>query len=360
MTPTNLSGKLTLAGSSALLPLMQLASQNFQQANKDLQISVTAGGSGAGRQQVCSGQINIGDSDVPLSDSEKTSLKCADAVQTAVAIQAFAAVANKQGPGSVTSLSKAQLQGIFSGQTTNWKQVGGDDQPIVLINRLKGSGTRAQMAKYLFGGDDTKFATGQSEEDNSATVLQTVGQTPGAVSYLGVAYLDDTIVAFNIDNLQPTRDNIQSGTWPIGGPGYAITKGQPTALEQAFLDYVLSSGFQNSPEFAKLGFVPVAQSSAPQGAAPQATAAPAATAAMTSTAPTTSTVPSATAAVSRNGAIGQQLRDAHEPERQADVGGFVGAAAFDAAGVAELPASQQGSADQRHGRWLGCGPPAGL
>ena len=258
VTPTNLSGKLTLAGSSALLPLMQFAAQNLQQANKDLQISVTAGGSGAGRQQVCAGQIDIGDSDVPLSDSEKTSLKCADAVQTPVAIQAFVAVASKQGPGSVTSLSQAQLQGIFSGQITNWKQVGGDDQVIVLINRLKGSGTRAQMANYLFKGDDTKFAAGQSEEDNSATVLQTVGQTPGAVSYLSVAYVDDTIVAFNIDNLQPTSDNIQSGKWPIGGPGYAITKGQPTALEQAFLSYVLNPTLQNSPEFAKLGFVPVA------------------------------------------------------------------------------------------------------
>ncbi len=204
VTPTDLSGKLTLAGSSALLPLMQFAAQNLQQANKGLQMSVTAGGSGAGRQQVCAGQIDIGDSDVPLSDSEKTSLKCADAVQTPVAIQAFVAVASKQGPGSVTSLSQAQLQGIFSGQITNWKQVGGDDQAVVLINRLKGSGTRAQMAKYLFKGDDTKFATGQSEEDNSATVLQTVGQTPGAVSYLSVAYVDDTIVAFNIGDLQLT------------------------------------------------------------------------------------------------------------------------------------------------------------
>ena len=253
-------GKLTVAGSSALLPLMQLAATNFQKANKDAQISVTAGGSGAGRSQVCKGQIDIGDSDVKLSDKEKTDLNCADGVETAVAVQAFGPVANKQGPGKVTDLTKDQLVGIFTGKTTNWKEVGGDDQPIVLINRAKGSGTRANMTKYLFGGDDTQFATGASEEDNNETVLQTVSQTPGAVSYLGFAYLNNpAIEAFSIGGVQPTRENIQGGKWPIAAPGYAITKGQPNPLAKDFLNYVVSTDFQNSPEFGKLGFVPVAK-----------------------------------------------------------------------------------------------------
>ena len=252
------NGKLTAAGSSALLPLMQLAATQFQQANKDVQISVTAGGSGAGRSQVCKGQVDIGNSDVKLTDKEKTDLNCGDAVETAVAIQAFGPVANKKGPGSVASLTKAQLQDIFSGKTTDWKDLGGDDQAIVVINRAKGSGTRKNMANFLFGGDDTKFTTGASEEDNNETVLQTVSQTPGAISYLGFAYLSNPdIVAFAIDNVKPTREDIQNGSWPIQAPGYSITKGQPNELEKAFLDYVLSSAFQNSPEFAKLGFVPV-------------------------------------------------------------------------------------------------------
>jgi phosphate transport system substrate-binding protein len=253
-----LSGKLTAAGSSALLPMMQLAATQFQQVNKDVQISVTAGGSGAGRSQVCKGQVDIGNSDVMLTDKEKTDLACSSAVQTAVAIQAFGAVANKQGPGKVTDLTKDQMIAIFSGKTTNWKDVGGDDQPIVLINRAKGSGTRSNMAKYLFAGDDTKFATGASEEDNNETVLQTVSQTPGAVSYLGFAYLNNpSIIAFSISGVQATRENIQNGKWPIAAPGYSITKGRPSNLQAAFLGYVLSAYFQNSPEFAKLGFVPV-------------------------------------------------------------------------------------------------------
>ena len=233
---SGLSGKLTVAGSSALLPMMQEAATQFQKANPGVQITVTGGGSGAGRKQVCAGQIDIGDSDVRLTGKEKKDLNCGSAVETPVAIQAFAPVANKTGPGSVASLSRKQLQDIFTGKITNWKDVGGDNQPIVLINRAKGSGTRAVMARYLFDGPD-KFAVGASEEDNSQTVLQTVAQTPGAISYLGFAYLDDpSIKALQIDGVAPTRDDIMNGKWPIVGIGYSITKGQPNALANAFLN----------------------------------------------------------------------------------------------------------------------------
>jgi phosphate transport system substrate-binding protein len=246
-----------LAGSSALLPLIQEAANQFQAKNPDAQITVTAGGSGAGRTQVCQGKIDIGDSDVKLSDKEKTDLSCAGAVETAVAIQAFAPVANKQGPGSATSLTKQQLIDIFSGKTTNWKDVGGDDQTIVLINRAKGSGTRSQMGKFLFGGDDTKFATGASEEDNSETVKTTVSQTPGAISYLGFAYVSDpAIVALGVDGTTPSKANIQGGKWPIGGPGYMITKAAPDGLAKAFIEFI-AGDFQKDPVFDKLGFVPL-------------------------------------------------------------------------------------------------------
>jgi phosphate transport system substrate-binding protein len=250
------SGKLTLAGSSALLPLLQEAATQFQAKNPDAQITVTAGGSGAGRTQVCQGKIDIGNSDVKLSDKEKTDLSCADAVETAIAIQAFAPVANKTGPGSATSLTKQQLIDIFSGKTSNWKDVGGDDQEIVLINRAKGSGTRSQMAKFLFGGDDTQFATGASEEDNSETVKTTVSQTPGAISYLSFAYVNDpSLEALGVDGTNPTKETIQAGKWPIGGPGYMITTGAPQGVAKAFIDFVTTS-FQSDPVFDKLGIVP--------------------------------------------------------------------------------------------------------
>lgn len=257
-TGAPVSGQLTIAGSSALLPLIQEAANKFQQANSGAQLTVTAGGSGAGRTQVCEGKIDIGNSDVALSDKEKTEKNCADAQQFQVAIQAFAPVANKTGPGSVTNLTKDQLVSIFTGQVTNWKDVGGTDQEIVLVNRAKGSGTRSNMAKFLFDGDDNKFATGASEEDNSETVRQTVAQTPGAISYLGFAYLNNPdIVTMSVDGVAPNVQDIQSGAWKIGGPGYMITKGEPSEIEKAFIDYVTGTEFQTSESFSKLGFVPV-------------------------------------------------------------------------------------------------------
>jgi phosphate transport system substrate-binding protein len=258
----NLSGKLTIAGSSALQPLVDQAAKNFQTANKNVQITVSAGGSGSGRNGVCSGTLDIGMSDVPLTADEKTSLNCSDAVQTAIAIQAFATVANPKGPGSLKGLTKEQMQGIFGGQITNWSAVGGDNQQIVLINRLKGSGTRQNMANYLYGGDDTKFATGASEEDNSQTVVNTVKQAPGAISYLGIAFLSDPgLVTLGITQpdgtvLMPTHDNIATGKWPIGGPGLAITKGQPNQLANAFITYMISPEFEKDPIWANLGFIP--------------------------------------------------------------------------------------------------------
>ena len=255
-----MSGKLTIAGSSALQPLVDQAAKNFQTNNKDVQITVSAGGSGAGRTGVCQGSLDIGMSDVQLTAQEKQSLNCSDAVQTAVAIQAFAAAANTKGPGSVKALTKEQMQGIFSGTTKNWSEVGGDNQAIVLVNRAKGSGTRQNMANYLFDGDDTKFATGASEEDNSQTVVNTVGQTPGAISYLGLAFLGGpNLVSMGIQDganvLNPTKDTVASGKWPIGGPGQGILKGSGNDLQKAFLNYMLSPEFQKDPIWDNLGFV---------------------------------------------------------------------------------------------------------
>lgn len=255
-----LSGKLTIAGSSALQPLIDQAAKNFQTSNKDVQITVSAGGSGAGRTGACQGSLDIGMSDVPLTDAEKSSLNCSDAMQTAVAIEAFGTAANPKGPGSVKVLTKEQMQGIFGGTIKNWSEVGGDNQAIVLVNRLKGSGTRQSMANYLYAGDDTRFAVGASEEDNSQTVVNTVGQTPGAVSYLGLAFLQDPkVVSLGIQDgsttLTPTTDMVASGKWPIGGPGLGITKGQANPLETAFLTYLLSSEFQQDPVWNNLGFV---------------------------------------------------------------------------------------------------------
>jgi phosphate transport system substrate-binding protein len=252
-------GTLKVNGSSALFPLMQLAADWYQSKHPGVYFVVTGSNSGAGRRLVCEGSIDLGTSDVPLSAAEQTKLNCSNAVQIPVAIQAFAPVANQRGPGKLTSLTKAQLVDIFSGKVTNWKDLGGDDQAIVLINRVPGSGTRANMVKYLFDGDDSKFAASTLEDDNAA-VEQAVRETPGAVSYLGLAYLSNPALrVLEIDHMSPNKETVQAGGWPIGGAGYAITKGGPSPLARAFLAFLTSPEFQNSEAFHQLGFVPVKQ-----------------------------------------------------------------------------------------------------
>ena len=116
---------------------------------------------------------------------------------------------------------------------------------------------QAYEKDILFNGDDSKFAPSALEGEN-AEVEQAVRETPGAISYLGFAYLGDpNLRVLAIDNVKPTKENMQAGTWPIGGPGYVITKGPPSDIERAFITLLTSAEFQNSPAFAQLGYVPI-------------------------------------------------------------------------------------------------------
>jgi phosphate transport system substrate-binding protein len=263
----SLSGTLTVGGSTALQPLVDRAARDFQRINSDVQITVMGGGSGTGRGGVCQGNLDIGLSDVPLTDTEKTTLNCTNAMQTAIAIDAFVAVANPSGPGNLNALNREQMQHIFSGSVQNWADVQGSNQPLVVINRLRGSGTRQSMANYLFGGDDSVFSGALTEQDNSQDIANTVSQTSGAISYLGLAYLNNpNLVTLGIQMpdgnvLLPTRDVVKVNQWPIGGPGLAITRGQPSAVAAAFLSYVSGSDFATDPAWDDFGLVPPANPS---------------------------------------------------------------------------------------------------
>jgi phosphate transport system substrate-binding protein len=252
---------LTIGGSTALQPLVERAATLFQAANPGVQVIVSEGGSGTGRSGVCQGSLDIGMSDVTLLGSEISSLNCLDAIQTGIAMDAFVVAANPTGPGKVAALDREQMESIFSGAVTNWSEVGGSDQPVVVINRLKGSGTRQSMANYLFGGDDELFEGNVAEQDSNDDVASTLIKTPGAVSYLGIAYHNDSgLVTFGIQRpegvILPTKEVVAGLKWPIGGPGVAITKGQPNGLAAAFIDYLISPQFQSDPMWDELGYVP--------------------------------------------------------------------------------------------------------
>ena len=153
----------------------------------------------------------------------------------------------------VDHLTKQQLIAIFTKKVTNWRQVGGADLPIILINRVTGSGTRATFEKW--GLDGAKSADSQ-EQESSGTVQSMVGSTPGAISYASFGYLNDSVVAPKIDGVTATNEHVISGKWPIWSYEHIYTNGQPTGEVKQFLAYIDSKHIQKTL-VPKLGYISV-------------------------------------------------------------------------------------------------------
>ncbi|WP_138494261.1 phosphate ABC transporter substrate-binding protein [Paenibacillus pinistramenti] len=252
---STLSGSIIASGSTALQPLVDQAAKKFSETNSDVSIQVQGGGSGTGLTQVSEGQVQIGNSDVFAEEKIDDAAKAAELKDHQVAVVAMAAVVNKE--VGVTNLTKQQLVDIFTGKVTNWKDVGGKDQGIVIINRPSSSGTRATFEKYALG-QKTEDLKGSIQEDSSGTVKKLVNETPGAIGYLAFSYIDDTVQSVQYDGVDPTADNVTSGKYPVWAYEHMYTKGDPDAATQAFLDYMVSDEVQNG-DVVELGYIPVSK-----------------------------------------------------------------------------------------------------
>lgn len=244
----NVSGNITAVGSTAVQPLMEQAATEFMATNPNVKIVVQGGGSGTGLTQVAQGAADIGNSDIFAA--EKSGIDSSQLTDHQICVVGMACVVN---PAiTVNNLSKQQVIDIFTGKTTNWRSVGGPDQKIVLVNRPKASGTRATFKKYVLGGAEEAPGI---EEDSSGTVRKIVKETPGAIGYLALAYLDDSIKEISLDGVAPTKENITEGKYPLWAYMHSYTKGTPSGATEAFLQYMLSDNVQKNiiPE---LGYIP--------------------------------------------------------------------------------------------------------
>ena len=241
--------KIVATGSTALQPLVEQAGQAYQNEHSNVTINVQGGGSGAGLSQVAKGSVNIGNSD--LFAQEQKGLDAKGLVDHKVAVVGMAPVINKD--AGVTNISKEQLIKIFQGKITNWKDVGGKDEKITVVNRAQGSGTRATFEKW--GLDNAKVATSQ-EQDSNGTVQKIVSTTPGAISYLAFSYVKSDVQALCIDNVKPTEANVATNKWKIWAYEHMYTKGQPTGELKNFLTYMTSKAVQGSL-VEKLGYIPL-------------------------------------------------------------------------------------------------------
>ena len=234
---------ITAAGSTALLPLVKDAAGAYQTANPSVKISVSGGGSGTGVNQVAAKAIDIGDSDI-LAPSQPA------LVDNRVAVIGFAVVLNPD--LKLKSLTRKQIQDIFSGKVANWNQVGGPDQKIVVINRTRGSGTRAVFEKTVIAPE--KVTEGGLSEDATGTVISVVKQTPGAISYAAFSGTHgQPITEVAIDGVAPTEANVISGKYPFWSYEHMFTNGPASGEVKKFIDFVSSSSdLLNKNSFIKI------------------------------------------------------------------------------------------------------------
>ena len=214
---TDLSGSVSMSGSTSMEKLANSVAESFMAKYPNVSVTAEFTGSSAGVESVLAGSCDIGNSSRALTEDEKAE----GAVENIVAIDGIAVVVDPA--NTVTNLTKDQLISIYTGETTNWSEVGGADQAIVVVGREAGSGTRGAFEELLEIEDACAYA---NELDSTGAVMAKVASTPGAIGYVSLDVLDDTVIAVQLDGVDATEENIKAGSYSLSRPFVMATKGE--------------------------------------------------------------------------------------------------------------------------------------
>lgn len=248
-TTTDLSGSISMVGSTSMEKLANALSEAFMEEHPDVTVTAEFVGSGAGIEAVTNGTTDIGNSSRSLKDEEKA----AGVVENVVAIDGIAVCVDPA--NEVADLTKEQLTNIYNGTVTNWKEVGGADEPIIVIGREAGSGTRGAFEELVDLVDGCKYA---NELDSTGAVIAKVASTPGAIGYASLDALDDSVKALSLEGVEATAENIKAGNYFLSRPFVMATKGEISEqndLVQAWFDFVL--GDEEQQVASEVGLITV-------------------------------------------------------------------------------------------------------
>lgn len=248
-TTTDLSGSISMVGSTSMEKLANALSEAFMEEYPDVTVTAEFVGSGAGIEAVTNGTADIGNSSRSLKDEEKA----AGVVENVVAIDGIAVCVDPA--NKVADLTKEQLTNIYNGTFTNWKEVGGADEPIIVTGREAGSGTRGAFEELVDLVDGCKYA---NELDSTGAVIAKVASTPGAIGYASLDALDDSVKALSLEGVEATAENIKAGNYFLSRPFVMATKGEISEqndLVQAWFDFVL--GDEGQQVASEVGLITV-------------------------------------------------------------------------------------------------------
>jgi phosphate transport system substrate-binding protein len=253
-TPPTTVSVLKLSGSTTVLPIAQKAADAYMADHAMTDIQIASGGSSVGVQAIGEKTVDIGMSSRDLKAEEKT--KYPGLVETVIANDGIAIIVNPA--NTVSGLTMDQIKAIYNGSVTNWKTVGGPDQTIVVVGRDSASGTREFFTESVM--KKTNYTSTMLEKNSNGGVQQTIAQTPGAIGYVGLGYIDTTVksvpILVNGTPVQATVGTVIGKTYPISRPLLMITQGSPAGLAKSYIDFILSPAGQKI--VTEEGFVPLA------------------------------------------------------------------------------------------------------
>ncbi len=246
----NLSGDLSIAGGTAHIPVMKEAAKRIMTHNPDISITVAGGGSGVGVQKVGEGLVDIGNTGRPISAQEKEKYGL---LSFAFAIDGVGLAVHPDNP--VRDLTSEQVQAVFGGEITSWKDLGGPDRAINLYTRDEASGTRKVFWKKALGKGN--IAVKANVVPSNGAMKVAISRDKAAIGYLSIGHMDDSIARVAIDGVSPTQENAVEGSYTVLRKLYMNTKGEPSPMAQAFIDYV--QGPAGAEIVSKSGFIPLGQ-----------------------------------------------------------------------------------------------------